>query len=27
MGAFTGRVWRAHAWRAMRELNLMEELA
>lgn len=27
MGAFTGRVWRAHAWRAMRELNLVEELA
>lgn len=27
MGAFTGRVWRRHAGRAMRELNLLEELA
>lgn len=27
MGAFTGRVWRAHAWRAMRELDLVDALA
>jgi LmbE family N-acetylglucosaminyl deacetylase len=27
MGPFTGRVWRRHAWRAMRELDLLQELA
>ncbi|MGZ5930325.1 MAG: PIG-L deacetylase family protein, partial [Rhizomicrobium sp.] len=27
MGAFTGAVWRKHAWRAMRELDVWEELA
>lgn len=27
MGAFTGAVWRKHAWRAMRELGVWEELA
>jgi LmbE family N-acetylglucosaminyl deacetylase len=27
MGPFTGRIWRRHAWRAMRELDLLQELA
>ncbi len=27
MGAFTGSVWRQHAWVAMRQLGLLEELA
>lgn len=27
MGAFTGKVWRRLAWRAMRELDLLDELA
>jgi LmbE family N-acetylglucosaminyl deacetylase len=27
MRPFTGRVWRRHAWRAMRELDLLQELA
>jgi LmbE family N-acetylglucosaminyl deacetylase len=27
MGAFTGAVWRRHAWRAMRELDVWKDLA